>query len=104
MGKIEELAVNDRKIPLSLEVGFWNLIIAFLTIFRDIRTFSQTTPAAMPTLRKKNTTQFTSNPDRLMNSKIKIKRNDLFKIFIRISLLAMLGFVLGVLSGLLIGI
>lgn len=96
--------MNDRKIPLSIEVGFWNLIIAFLTIFRDIRTFAQTTPATMPSLKKKEARKFVPTQNKLIGTKNKINRIELYKLVVSISLLAIFGFVLGFLSGILIGI
>jgi hypothetical protein len=102
--KAEEKAVNVRKIPMSLEVGFWNIIIAFLTIFRDIRTFSQTTPAPMPSLRRRNNAEkLISNPNKLISPNIKIRQTGFKLLLLKACLWALLGFSLGFLSALLIG-
>lgn len=101
--KIKEQAVNVRKIQLSVEVAFWNVVIAFLTVFKDVRAFSQTSPASMPALRRTNPDQLISNPYKLIIRKVMIHRQDLYKIAIKASFWAMLGFVIGFLLGFLTG-
>lgn len=101
--KFEECAMNARKIHLNLEVAFWNLIISFLTVFKEMRTFSQGTTAQMPSLRKMNDEKSISTCFKLTNIKLQIKHKDFIKLAIRASFWAMLGFVLGFLYGLLIG-
>jgi hypothetical protein len=101
--KIEECEVNIRKIPISLEVTFWNIIISFLTVFKDLRTFTQGTSTPMPSLRKASSERSISFSFRLFVSKIKMQRVDLLKLTYKFFFWAMLGFVLGFLYGLLIG-
>jgi hypothetical protein len=102
--KIEECAVNAKKIPLGLEVAFWNLIITFLTLFKDVRTYSQGTSTPMPSLKKSSYGKSVPLTYELISSKIQMHQKDLIKITIRVCFLAMLGFVLGFLYGLWIGI
>ena len=101
--KLKEFTVNVRKIPLTLEVAFWNFVISTLTIFKEMRSYSQSTPATIPSLRKNTRDKSSQSVLNLLISKIKTRLVDIRAVITKVCFWAMFGFVIGLIFGILLG-
>lgn len=95
--------MNARKIPINLEVAFWNFVISTLTLFKSMRIYTQTTSTVLPVIRKTRQDKQSMIFINAKNFILPIEKLILRHIFIQVCFWAMFGFVMGLVFGLLFG-
>lgn len=94
--------MNVRKIQVTLEVTFWNIVISMLTVIKRVRSYSYVGSSPIPSIRINNNKKTNWKISSSTNVKLKKISTEIKSDIYVICFWAMIGFVSGFIFGLIL--